>query len=106
MGRSHSIALREQLTEVVNSIPKGKWASYSGVGSAMLPPQSGRAVGQMMRRYGEDLPWWRVVTVDGRIALMKLDPAAGLEQIARLTKEGVSFENDRLDPTSQFDPSA
>ncbi|MBX3095639.1 MAG: MGMT family protein [Fimbriimonadaceae bacterium] len=104
MGRADSVALREQLVEIVSAIPAGKWASYSGVGSAMLPPQSGRIVGQMMKRYGADLPWWRVVTVDGRIALMKLDPVAGKEQVERLRSEGVKYENDRLDREFHYHP--
>ena len=45
-----------------------------------------------MARYGDGVPWWRVVRADGR-------PARGLEEqaLARLRAEGTPLRGDRVD---------
>jgi alkylated DNA nucleotide flippase Atl1 len=101
--RPDPITRRERFVEVIQSIPRGRWTSYSAVGRALLPPHSGRLVGQMMKRWGHELPWWRVARHDGTIALVKLDPAQGKEQVDRMAAEGVRYDN-RLDPAKFWDP--
>lgn len=90
-----------ELESVVKTIPRGRVASYSGVGRAMKNPTTGRIVGQYMKHFGHGLPWWRVVAKSGLIALAKSDPVGAAEQRARLMNEGVEFNGDRI-PTRYF----
>lgn len=50
---------------VVDDIPPGQVATYGDV-AALLGSRGARAVGQVMARYGSDVPWWRVVRAGGR----------------------------------------
>ncbi|RXZ45755.1 MGMT family protein, partial [Agromyces binzhouensis] len=45
---------------VVSDIPPGTVMTYGDV-AATLGSRGARAVGQVMARYGGDVPWWRVV---------------------------------------------
>jgi len=87
--------------EVLRSLPPGKVASYGGIAEiAGLPGGAGaarqvvRILSSMSRKY--DLPWWRVVKKDGRIALGE---GKGRElQLSLLDAEGVEFvEPGRVD---------
>ena len=81
----------EQVLTAVESIPPGRACAYSDL--AELVGRSGpRQVGQVMARYGDAVPWWRVVRADGR-------PARGLEEeaLARLRAEGTPLQGDRVD---------
>lgn len=60
---------------VVADIPPGRVASYGDV-AALLGSRGARAVGQVMARYGSDVPWWRVIRAGGR-------PPAGHAERAR-----------------------
>ncbi|GAA1786431.1 MGMT family protein [Agromyces lapidis] len=60
---------------VVDDIPPGCVATYGDV-AAMLGSRGARAVGQVMARYGADVPWWRVIRAGGR-------PPAGHAERAR-----------------------
>jgi alkylated DNA nucleotide flippase Atl1 len=50
---------------VVADIPPGRVATYGDV-AALLGSRGARAVGQVMARYGSDVPWWRVIRAGGR----------------------------------------
>lgn len=51
--------------EIVAAIPRGKVLTYGDV--AELVGRGGpRQVGQVMSRWGSDVPWWRVLRADGR----------------------------------------
>ncbi|GAA4377620.1 hypothetical protein GCM10023152_23610 [Agromyces bauzanensis] len=50
---------------MVADIPAGRVATYGDV-AALLGSRGARAVGQVMARYGSDVPWWRVVRAGGR----------------------------------------
>jgi alkylated DNA nucleotide flippase Atl1 len=51
--------------EIVAAIPPGKVLTYGDV--AELVGRGGpRQVGQVMSRWGSDVPWWRVLRADGR----------------------------------------
>jgi len=60
---------------VVADIPPGCVATYGDV-AALLGSRGARAVGQVMARYGADVPWWRVLRAGGR-------PPAGHAERAR-----------------------
>jgi alkylated DNA nucleotide flippase Atl1 len=65
----------EAVLAVVADIPEGRVATYGDV-AALLGSRGARAVGQVMARYGSDVPWWRVVRAGGR-------PPAGHAEAAR-----------------------
>lgn len=50
--------------EVVDSIPPGRVMTYGDV-AAILGSRGARVVGQIMARYGSDVPWWRVIRSGG-----------------------------------------
>jgi alkylated DNA nucleotide flippase Atl1 len=45
---------------------------------------SGRVVGNVLSRYGHEVPWWRVILASGRPA-----PGHATEQLEHLVAEGV-----------------
>jgi alkylated DNA nucleotide flippase Atl1 len=81
----------EQVLTAVESIPPGRACAYSDL-AEMVGRGGPRQVGQVMARYGDAVPWWRVVRADGR-------PARGLEEeaLARLRAEGTPLRGDRVD---------
>jgi alkylated DNA nucleotide flippase Atl1 len=50
--------------EIVGAIPPGRVMTYGDV-AATLGSRGARAVGQIMARYGSDVPWWRVIRAGG-----------------------------------------
>ncbi|TFD22282.1 MGMT family protein [Cryobacterium sp. TMT2-23] len=64
----------EHVCSIVASIPPGRVMTYGDV-AAVLGSLGARAVGQIMARYGTDLPWWRVIRSGGH-------PPAGHEDRA------------------------
>lgn len=56
--------LVELVLRVVESIPRGRVMTYGDVAAA-VGSRAARAVGQVMARYGSDVPWWRVVRAGG-----------------------------------------
>ncbi len=64
----------EQVLEVVERIPEGKVLTYGDV-AELVGSRGARFVGNVMSRYGSDLPWWRVLRSGGW-------PPKGLEQQA------------------------
>ena len=64
----------EAVLALARAIPAGQVATYGDL--ARLVGSGGpRQVGQVMSRYGSDVPWWRVLRASGR-------PSAGLEERA------------------------
>ena len=61
----HSAGFVEAVLVVVADIPPGCVATYGDV-AAILGSRGARAVGQVMARYGSDVPWWRVIRAGGR----------------------------------------
>jgi alkylated DNA nucleotide flippase Atl1 len=54
----------EHVLEIVSAIPPGRVMTYGDV-AATLGSRGARAVGQIMARYGSDVPWWRVIRAGG-----------------------------------------
>jgi alkylated DNA nucleotide flippase Atl1 len=50
--------------DIVDAIPPGHVMTYGDV-AAVLGSRGARVVGQVMSRYGSDVPWWRVVRAGG-----------------------------------------
>ena len=82
------------IRKVVQSIPRGKVATYAQVAAAAGYPLYHRQVVQLLRRSGDSLPWQRVVGAGGRIRLQR---EMAHEQRMRLEMEGVRFRGKRVD---------
>jgi alkylated DNA nucleotide flippase Atl1 len=54
----------ESVLELVADIPPGRVMTYGDV-AATLGSRGARVVGQIMARYGSDVPWWRVIRASG-----------------------------------------
>lgn len=74
----------EAVTEVLRSLGPGDLVTYGEVAAEAGHPGAARAVGNLLRTCGEDLPWWRVVGAGG--TLRAPDRA---RQARLLTSEGV-----------------
>jgi len=59
---------------IVETIPPGRVMTYGDV-AAVLGSRAARAVGQVMARYGSDMPWWRVVRAGGHPPIKHEDRA-------------------------------
>ena len=82
------------IRRVIASVPRGKVATYGQVAAAAGYPRCSRLVAQFLRKYGNALPWQRIVGAGGEI---KLGREAALEQRMRLQMEGVAFRGRRVD---------
>ncbi|MRX44217.1 MGMT family protein [Agromyces kandeliae] len=61
----HGEGFVDAVLAVVSDIPPGMVMTYGDV-AATLGSRGARAVGQVMARYGGDVPWWRVIRAGGR----------------------------------------
>ena len=50
--------------DIVDAIPAGRVMTYGDI-AATLGSRGARVVGQVMSRYGSDVPWWRVIRAGG-----------------------------------------
>jgi methylated-DNA-protein-cysteine methyltransferase-like protein len=94
MGEMH-----ERLVAVIVALGEGEVVSYGDVAEDAGFPGRSRAVGSLLSNSPIDLPWWRVVRSDGRLAT---PPTAG--QAALLRAEGVILRGDRVveSPAGRF----
>jgi len=74
-----------RVRRAINRLGPGEIASYGEIAREAGSPQAARAVGQLLARSDEELPWWRVVTSTGRLA-----PGEEKRQSALLRAEGVA----------------
>jgi methylated-DNA-protein-cysteine methyltransferase-like protein len=82
--------LHERIRKIVASIPPGSVASYGDVAELARAP-SPRLVGRVLAEDGADLPWHRVLRVDGT-------PAHHLarRQLELLRAEGVLADGEKV----------
>lgn len=78
---------------VLLSLPEGSVVTYGGVAAAAGYPKQSRLVGRILSLYSDslDLPWWRVVNVQGRLA-----PGQENEQTTLLNSEGIELVDGRV----------
>lgn len=81
----------ERVLEVVERIPRGRVMSYGDI-AEFIGSSAPRAVGQVMFRYGAQVPWHRVLRADGTPA-----PHIAAEQLALLAAEDVPMRGNRVD---------
>jgi methylated-DNA-protein-cysteine methyltransferase related protein len=82
-----------EVLRVVAALPRGEVLTYGEVARESGRPGAARAVGAVLRRHGAQVPWWRVVPADGRLA-----PRVAAEQRRRLEAEGLRAPRGRLRP--------
>jgi len=89
---------REQVFGLVRSIPEGRVMTYGQISGCLASRVSPRAVGWILHRCPDDLPWHRVVNASGGCSTERLQELPrGLQQ-ALLEQEGVLFRaNGTLD---------
>lgn len=85
-----------RILAVVDSIPRGRVATYGQVAREAGLPRHARLVGRLLSRLpaATALPWHRVIGAAGRIRLRP----GGARQRQRLAREGV-----RASPTGRID---
>ena len=79
-----------RVRRVVGRLRPGEVVTYGEVAEEAGFPGAARAVGGIMAR-GDGLPWWRVVTAQGRLV-----PGHEAEQTRRLAAEGVRVRAGRV----------
>ncbi|HEX7100619.1 MAG TPA: MGMT family protein [Acidimicrobiia bacterium] len=57
----------EAVLEVLRRLQPGEVVTYGEVAEEAGFPGAARAVGTLLRRTGEDVPWWRVVASGGHL---------------------------------------
>jgi methylated-DNA-protein-cysteine methyltransferase-like protein len=82
------------IRQTIGSIPRGKVATYGQIAEAAGYPNYHRQVAQVLRKYGDSLPWHRVLGAGGSI---RTGAPYSLEQRLRLQVEGVRFRGAKVD---------
>ena len=87
----------EAVLDLVERIPPGRVMSYGAIAEEVGAAYGGggpRLVGRVLATVGGAVPWWRVVTADGR-----LPPGAEVRARRELAAELTPFRGDRVDMT-------
>ncbi len=89
----------QRIIDVIRSLREGEVVTYGDIADVAGYPRMSRLVGRILATTDEDLPWWRVVNVAGRLV-----PGYEGEQSALLKSEGVTVANGRVRvaPTGRF----
>ncbi len=93
-GVARSDRMEAAIRETIQSIPRGKVATYGQVAEAAGYPRYHRQVAQLLSKCGDVLPWHRVLGAGGEL---KTGRDSVLEQRMRLEMEGVRFRGARVD---------
>ena len=83
--------LEERVLAVLRALGPGEVVSYGDVAEDAGFPGRARAVGHLLAVTAERVPWWRVVTSNGRLV-----PGHEHEQASRLRSERVTVRNQRV----------
>jgi len=84
----------EAIRGAIQSIPRGRVASYGQVAAAAGYPRHVRMVPRVLNLHGDGLPWHRVTGAGGAIKLAADDAR---EQRLRLQAEGIRFRGAKVD---------
>jgi methylated-DNA-protein-cysteine methyltransferase-like protein len=84
-----------RVRRVLARLHPGDVATYGEIAEEAGYPGAARAVGGVLAR-GDGLPWWRVVTTQGRLV-----PGHEPEHARRLAAEGVRVARGRVMPARQ-----
>jgi methylated-DNA-protein-cysteine methyltransferase related protein len=83
----------QRIRATIDSIPRGRVATYGQIAREAGLPRHARLVGRVLRELesGTKLAWYRVVNAQGRISV-RANGEPSPEQRRRLVREGVRFE--------------
>lgn len=87
---------RPRIERVIESIPAGSVSTYGQIADLAGLPGRARLTAHTLRFTERDLPWYRVLRSDGRIAIDPHSPWHA-EQVQRLRAEGVEVNDARVD---------
>jgi methylated-DNA-protein-cysteine methyltransferase-like protein len=88
------ITSREAVFRMVRRIPRGRVMTYGQIAAELGSRLSPRAVGWMLHRCPDDVPWQRVVNASGGCSTDRLtDFPIGLQR-SMLESEGIVFRPD------------
>jgi methylated-DNA-protein-cysteine methyltransferase-like protein len=87
----HMAGFEQRVTAVIKALAPGEVVAYGEVAEEAGFPGAARAVGNVLARSDEPLPWWRVVQASGRLAAGK-----ERDQARRLRAEGVACRDGRV----------
>jgi methylated-DNA-protein-cysteine methyltransferase-like protein len=93
---------REQrIVDVLLALGPGEVTTYGDVADVAGYPKRARLVGRVLATTTLDVPWWRVVNVNGRLV-----PGHEREQAQLLRAEGVAVREGRVRsaPLGRFSP--
>ncbi|OGC38476.1 hypothetical protein A3K42_01840 [candidate division WWE3 bacterium RBG_13_37_7] len=100
---------KNAVIKAVNSVPKGKVASYGQIALMVGQPRAARQVGWILNglrpdiETGEvDIPWWRIINNAGRISIKTDDPNAPLIQRQLLEDDGVVVDENLMVDMSKY----
>lgn len=86
-------AIREAVFAIVSAIPRGRVLNYGAVSRMLDSRISPLAVGWMLHRCPDEIPWHRVVNASGRCSTDRSgDIPQGLQR-RMLESEGVVFDS-------------
>ncbi|MCW8877550.1 MAG: MGMT family protein [Kangiellaceae bacterium] len=96
-------ALFEKFYEIIRTIPTGKVASYGQIAQIADHSRDARLVGQALSQSeGKGIPWHRVVSASGKIAMPTRQDLRERQQDL-LLEEGVEFIADYQVDMRRFD---
>jgi methylated-DNA-protein-cysteine methyltransferase-like protein len=81
----------QRILAVVGRVPRGRFATYGQVAGLAGLPGRARLVGWALRRFGAEVPWWRVLGAGGRIS-PRGDPDGEALQRRLLAREGLRLD--------------
>jgi methylated-DNA-protein-cysteine methyltransferase-like protein len=84
---------RARVVAAIEALAPGEVVSYGELAAQAGYPGAARGVGAVLA-HSDGLPWWRVVTVTGRLV-----PGHEIEQTERLAAEGVAVTGGRVVPS-------
>jgi alkylated DNA nucleotide flippase Atl1 len=67
MAKPLQTPFTDRVLAVVSELPPGAVVTYGEVAVEAGRPGAARAVGNVLRGHGGAVPWWRVVSADGRL---------------------------------------
>ena len=90
MARERAADFETAVTAVIRGLRKGELITYGEIAAEAGFPGAARAVGRVLRD-SDGLPWWRVVTSNGRLV-----PGHEQEQTRLLEREGITAVDGRV----------
>ena len=85
------MTFEERVAAVLARLEPGEIVTYGEVAAEAGHPGAARAVGRVLATSDHSYPWWRVVTVGGRLV-----PGHEAEHARRLRAEGVAVIGHRV----------